>query len=103
VAEVERDAATGRRCSLEKDREEREAAAPSLTEMGAAAGEVAANLETAAALHAMARTLPTTTASTGEGVGSWDGGGLEILSRYEWVRSRARLCCSGDDREARRI
>jgi len=74
VAEVERDAATERRRPLEKDREEREAAAPSLTEMGAAAGEVAANLETAAALHAMARTLPT--ASTGEGVGSWDGGGL---------------------------
>ena len=72
MAEVERDADTRRRLALEKDREEREAAAPSLTEMGAAAGEVAANLETAAALHAMARTLPT--ASTGEGVGSWDGG-----------------------------
>lgn len=81
MAEVERDVATGRRRPLEKDREEREAAAPSLTETGAAAGEAAANLQTAAALHAMARTLPT--ASTGEGVGTV--GLLGILSRSIWV------------------
>jgi hypothetical protein len=44
--------------ALPKERDEAAAApAPSLAGTGAAAGEAAANLETAAALHAMARTL----------------------------------------------
>jgi hypothetical protein len=58
AAEVERDAATGpKRRPRAPAKESEEAAAPSLAGTGAAAGEAAANLETAAALHAMARTL----------------------------------------------
>jgi hypothetical protein len=61
AAEVERDAAMGPKRqprALPKERDEAAAApAPSLAGTGAAAGEAAANLETAAALHAMARTL----------------------------------------------
>lgn len=71
------DAATGRRRPMEKDREEQEEAAPSLTEMGAAAGEAAANLETAAAVHAMARTLPTESTG-GLGRRDSDGGGFWV-------------------------
>ena len=55
---MERDAATGaKRRPRAPAKESEEAAAPSLAGTGAAAGEPAANLETAAALHAMARTL----------------------------------------------
>lgn len=90
MAEVERDAATGRRRPLEKDRDEREAAAPSLTEMGAAGGEAAANLETAAALHAMARTLPT--ASTGEDVRTHEGEGFcRVMGGCEYAIACAPL------------
>ena len=55
---MERDAATGaKRRPRAPAKESEEAAAPSLAGTGAAAGEPAANLETAAALHAMARSL----------------------------------------------
>lgn len=75
AAEVERDAATGpkRRPRAPAKESEEAAAAPSLAGTGAAAGEAAANLETAAALHAMARTLllPPTASEHGRGEGCW--------------------------------
>jgi hypothetical protein len=60
---VEYDAATGRkrRCPAKDTME----AAPSPAERGTVAGAAAANMETAAALHAMARTLLPTASTSG--------------------------------------
>ena len=70
VAEVEYDAATGRKRLRPANDTDTAEAAPSPVHRGAAAGDAAANLETTAALHAMAKTLPNhaPTASKGESV-----------------------------------
>ena len=86
---MERDAATGaKRRPRAPAKESEEAAAPSLAGTGAAAGEAAANLETAAALHAMARSLepyyyhqPRASTGRGESLGA----GLLADSVARWM------------------